>query len=88
MSNVRENFIKAIEALPYDIDEELKTKEIILILQDVTNKYVELFGTNDLKKNDKMCIQSILTAHNPQMIFQEKIIRKDWFYYESTKRRN
>lgn len=72
MSKINENFIKAIESLPYDIDKELKTKESITILQDVINKYVELFGTDDLTENDKMCIQSILTAHTPQKIFQEK----------------
>ena len=72
MSNIKDKFIKAIESLPYDIDEELKTKESIIILQDVTNKYIELFGINDLNENDKICIQSILTAHAPQKIFQEK----------------
>lgn len=77
MSNVKEKFIKAIESLPYDIDEELKIKESIMILKDVTQKYVELFGTDDLNETDKICIQSILTARNPQKIFQEKMIRKD-----------
>lgn len=72
MSPIKEKFIEAIKALPYDIDEELKTKETIIILQDVTHKYVELFGTDDLNENDKMCIQSILTARNPQKMFQEK----------------
>ena len=72
MSNIKDKFIKAIESLPYDIDEELKTKESIIILQDVTKKYVELFGTDDLNENDKMCIQSILSARTPQKIFQEK----------------
>ena len=72
MSPIKEKFIEAIKALPYDIDEELKTKETIIILQDVTHKYVELFGTDDLNENDKMCIQSILTARKPQKMFQEK----------------
>ena len=88
MSKINDNFIKAIESLPYDIDEELKTKESIIILQDVTKKYVELFGTDDLNENYKMCIQSILSARTPQKIFQEKIIRKDWFYYGRTKWKN
>ena len=88
MLSVRENFIKAIESLPYDIDKEAKTKDNIILLQDVTKKYVELFGLDDLDENDKMCIESILSAREPQKIFQEKIIRKDWFYYEYTKWRN
>ena len=77
MLSVRENFIKAVEALPYDIDEEAKTKDNITLLQDVTKKYVELFGLDDLDENDKMCIESILSVREPQKIFQEKIIRKD-----------
>lgn len=72
MSNINDNFIKAIGSLPYDIDEEIKIKDIIVILQDVTKKYIELFGTNDLNENDKTCIQSILTAHTAQNILQEK----------------
>ena len=63
MSEIKEKFIKAIEALPYNIDEELKTKETIEILQDVTKKYIELFETDSLDENDKMCIESILTAN-------------------------
>jgi hypothetical protein len=73
MSKVKENFIKAIESLPYNIDEELKTKESMSILKDVTQKYVELFGIDDLSENDKICIQSMLTSCNTQKIFQEKI---------------
>lgn len=72
MSKVRENFIKAIESLSYDIDEEVKNKESISILKDVTQKYVELFGTDDLNENDKICIQSILSACNPRNVFKEK----------------
>lgn len=72
MSPIREKFIKAIESLPYDIDEELKTKEIIIILKDVTQKYVDLFGVDDLDDNDKICIQSVLTARDSQRVFQEK----------------
>ena len=73
MSKVRENFIQAIEALPYDIDEELKHKNIFSILKDVTQKYVELFSTDDLEENDKICIQSMLTTHNSQMFFKENL---------------
>ena len=72
MTKVRENFIKAVESLPYDIDEEAKTKDNITLLQDVTKKYVELFGIDDLDENDKMCIESILSARDPQKVFQQK----------------
>lgn len=72
MTKVRENFIKAIELLPYDIDKEAKTKDNITILQDVTKKYIELFGIDGLDENDKMCIESILSARELQNIFQEK----------------
>ncbi len=77
MSKVKENFIKTIESLSYDIDEEVKNKESILILKDVTQKYIELFGTDDLNENDKICIQNILSDCNPCNVFQERIIRKD-----------
>ena len=64
MSKIKENFIKAIESLPYDIDKELKNKESLIILQDVTKKYLEEFGTDNLSENDKTCIQSILYDNN------------------------
>lgn len=71
MSSIRENLIKAIKALPYDIDEELKAKKGIEILQDVTQKYLELFGIDDLNENDRICIQSILNTQDSQKIFQK-----------------
>lgn len=61
MSPIREKFIKAIEALPYDIDEEIKHRETIDILKDVTQKYVELYGVDGLSENDKECIQSLMS---------------------------
>lgn len=64
MSKIKENFIKAIESLPYDIDKELKNKGSLIILQDVTKKYLEEFGTDNLSENDKTCIQSILSDNN------------------------
>ena len=74
MTPVREKFINAIESLPYDIDEELKHKKTLAILKDVTQKYVELYGIDDLCENDKICIESILSsnANNTQKIFQDK----------------
>ena len=61
MSPIREKFINAIEALPYDIDEEIKHRETIDILKDVTQKYIELYGIDGLSENDKECIQSLMS---------------------------
>lgn len=60
MTQVRENFIKAIKALPYDIDEEVLKKDTKTILQDVVQKYVDLFGITDLSETDKQCIESLI----------------------------
>ncbi len=70
MSPVREKFIKAIEALPYDIDEEVKKRETLDILRDVTQKYVELYGTDDLNENDKECIEGLI-------VYDKSLKRKD-----------
>lgn len=43
MPRIDDNFIKAIELLPYDIDEAVKFKDTVTILKDVTQKYVETF---------------------------------------------
>ena len=48
MSPVREKFIKAIEALPYDIDKEILKRDTKEILQEITQKYVEMYGITDL----------------------------------------
>ena len=60
MSPVREKFIKAIEALPYDIDEEVLKKSTKEILQDVVKKYVNMYDISDLSENDKECIESLI----------------------------
>lgn len=60
MSPVREKFIKAIESLPYELEEEIGKKNTLEILRDVTRKYVETYGTDDLCENDKECIQSLI----------------------------
>ena len=59
MSPVREKFIKAIEALPYNIDEEIFKKSEKEIIRDITKKYVEMYGIEELNESDKECIQSI-----------------------------
>lgn len=60
MSKINENFIKAIEALPYDLDKEILKKDTKDILQEVTQKYVDMYGTSDLSEDDQECIQSLI----------------------------
>ena len=60
MSPVKEKFIEAIKALPYDIDEEILKKDTKDILQDVVQKYVDMYGIDDLSENDKECVQSLI----------------------------
>lgn len=60
MSPIREKFIKAIESLPYDIDEEVLKKDSKTILEEVLQKYVEIYGIADLSENDKECIESLI----------------------------
>lgn len=60
MSSITEKFIKAIKALPYDIDKEVLKKDTKDILYDVVQKYVDMYGTDDLSENDKECVQSLI----------------------------
>ena len=60
MSPVREKFIKVIESLPYKIDEEILKRDTKEILQEVTQKYVDTYGMDDLSENDKECIMSLI----------------------------
>ncbi len=60
MSPIREKFVKIIESLPYDIDEEILKRSTKEILQEVTQKYIDTYGTNDLSENDKECIESLI----------------------------
>lgn len=60
MSEIKEKFIKAIEALPYDLDKEILKKDTKDILQEVTQKYVDMYGTSDLSEDDQECIQSLI----------------------------
>ena len=60
MTPVREKFVNIIENLPYKLEEEIKTKKTIDILKDVTQRYVDSYGTDDLSENDKEIIQSLI----------------------------
>lgn len=60
MSPIREKFINIIETLPYDIDEEILKKNTKEILKEITKKYVDTYGVDDLSENDKECIRSLI----------------------------
>lgn len=60
MSPIREKFVNVIESLPYDIDEEVLKKSTKEILQEVTQKYIDTYGTQDLSDNDKECVESLI----------------------------
>lgn len=60
MSPVREKFIKTIESLPYDIDTEVLKRDTKDILQEITEKYVETYGIEDLSEDDKNCIKALI----------------------------
>ena len=60
MSPIRENLIEVIESLPYDFDKEFLKRDTKEILKEVTLKYIELFGVNDLSENDKNCIKYLV----------------------------
>lgn len=60
MSPVREKFIKIVESLPLELEEEIKNKKTLDILKEVTQKYVETYGVNDLSDSDKDIIQDLI----------------------------
>ena len=60
MSPVREKFVKIIESLPYDIDEEILKRDTKEILQEITQKYIDTYGADDLTEDDKDCVRSLI----------------------------
>lgn len=60
MSPVREKFIKVIESLPYDLQKSIYTKKVFDILKDVTQRYIDTYGINDLSDEDKQVINDVL----------------------------
>ena len=60
MSPIREKFVKIIESLPYNIDEEIFRRDTKEILQEITQKYVDTYGVEDLTENDKECIRTLI----------------------------
>lgn len=66
MSPVREKFVNIIESLPYDIDKEIFKRDTFYIFQDVTQRYVDTYGVDDLSEEDKKIIDAILENKNHQ----------------------
>ena len=64
MTPVREKFVNIIENLPYELEEEVKTRKTIDILKDVTQRYVDSYGTDDLSEDDKEIIQNLIGNDN------------------------
>ena len=60
MSEIRERFIKTMESMQYDIDKEIFKRDTKDILQEITQKYIEIYGIDDLTEKDKECIQLLL----------------------------
>lgn len=60
MSPVREKFVRIIQNLPYDLDKEILKRDTKEILQEITQKYVDTYGTDDLSEKDKECIQELI----------------------------
>lgn len=60
MSPIREKFVNIIKNLPYNIDEEILKKNTEEILKDVTQRYVDTFGVEDLTEDDKECIRALI----------------------------
>ena len=66
MSPVREKSVNIIESLPYDIDKEIFKRDTFNIFQDVTQRYVDTYGVDDLSEEDKKIIDAILENKNHQ----------------------
>ena len=60
MTAVREKFVKVVESLPYNLEEEIFKRNTYEILKDVTQRYVDTYGMDDLSEDDKECIRSLI----------------------------
>lgn len=60
MSPIREKFVKIVENLPYNLDEEILKKDTKDILQDITQRYIDAYGIQDLSEKDKKCIEFLI----------------------------
>lgn len=57
MSQIRTNLINVITSLPYDLDKEILKRDTKEILQEIAQKYVDMYGISDLSENDKECME-------------------------------
>ena len=64
MSPIREKFVKVIESLPYDINEEILKRDTQEILKEITQKYVDTYGVDDLSEEDKECIRALIGSQS------------------------
>ena len=64
MSPIREKFVKVIESLPYDIDEEILKRDTQEILKEITHKYVDTYGVDDLSEEDKEYIRALIGSQS------------------------
>lgn len=60
MSPIREKFIKIIELMPYEIDEEIFKRDAKDIMEEIVQKYVDTYGVDDLSEDDKECVRSFI----------------------------
>ena len=60
MSPIREKFVKVIESLPYNLNEEIFKRDTKEILKEIIKKYVDTYGDEDLTENDKEFIRSLI----------------------------
>lgn len=60
MSPVREKFVKIIESLPYELEKEIFKRDTREIMQEITKKYVNTYGIEDLSTQDKEYIKSLI----------------------------
>lgn len=60
MTQLRKKIINIIEELPYNIDEEILKRDTKEILQEITQKYIDLYDINELSEKDIECVQSFI----------------------------
>ena len=70
MTPVREKFVKVVESLPYKLEEEIFKRNIYEILKDVTQRYVDTYGIDDLSFEDQDFIHNVLCDNYD--VFEDK----------------
>ena len=63
--------------MPYDIDTEVLKRDTKDILQEITEKYVETYGTEELSEDDKNCIKALIGNKMYTSIFSKILSTKD-----------